>query len=169
MERSVERANRTIIDLLAFSRITPLEAKPADLLELLRWVVTEMRLPPKMQMRVEADEGLPPAFIDPVQMEQVLHNLLLNAFQAMPQGGEVEVRLVKAEDRVTLIVSDRGCGIAPDDLSRVFEPLFSTRAEGTGFGLAVCRRIVEEHGGAISIQSTQGEGTTVTVAIPAAG
>ncbi len=169
IERSVQRADRTINDLLAFSHVTPLETKPTDPLALVQGAVIEMRLPPEMRVRIEAEVGLPQVLVDPFYMEQVLHNVLLNAFQAMPEGGEAEVCIAPAGDRLLLTVRDTGCGISPEDLPRVFEPLFSTRVEGTGFGLAVCRRIIEELRGTISIESRQGEGTTVTISIPTAG
>ncbi len=169
IERSVERADRTINDLLAFSRITPLEVKPISLPMLARVAVTEMRLPPEISVRIEAEEGLPDARVDPRQMEQVMHNLITNSFQAMPEGGEVEVSISVAGDGLRLCVSDTGCGISPEDLPKVFDPLFSTKTEGAGFGLPVCQRIIEAHGGTISIESSQGEGTTVTVKVPVCG
>ncbi len=166
--RSVERAERTINDLLAFSRMTPLQLIPISLAALVQGTVTEMRLPPEMQVRMEADEDAPFALIDPAQMELVLRNLLLNSFQAMPGGGEVEVCIKRDGEGLVLSVRDAGCGIASEDISRVFEPLYSTKAEGTGFGLAVCRRIVEEHGGSISLESAPGKGTTVSINLRAA-
>ncbi len=119
--------------------------------------------------------GQPYARVNPAQIQQVLLNLLINARQAMPEGGMVRVRLGldAAGRRVELSVSDTGVGIAPSDLRRIFEPFYSTKTGpdaagqgGTGLGLAVCRDIVEAHHGRLRAESRLGQGSTFTLILP---
>ena len=102
------------------------------------------------------------------RLKQVLLNLILNASEAMPEGGKLEISLTGKDNRVEIAVSDTGGGIAPGELERVFEPFYSTRPTGCGLGLAISKRFVEESGGSISAANTP-EGTVFTVSLPAAG
>src|SRR5439155_221806 len=106
--------------------------------------------------------------VDPQRFRQVLWNLCLNAVEAMPEGGELRVgaTLVPGH-KLEVSVADSGHGIAPDDLAHVFEPFFSTKADGTGLGLSLVHRIVQEHGGEVDVRSTPGLGTMFTVTLPA--
>ncbi len=128
--------------------------------KLVETTIAETTAPEGVEFTVKAPGDLPAGWVDPVQYGQVLHNLLLNSIQAMPEGGNVEVELEESGGYLQTTVRDTGTGIAADDLPKVFEPLFSTKAVGTGFGLAVCRRIVEEHRGTIDVESKEGQGTT---------
>ena len=119
--------------------------------------------------------GRPFARVNAAQIQQVLINLLINARQAMPDGGVVTLRLAPdpAGRLAELSVIDRGIGIAPEHLRRIFEPFFSTKtgpdasgAGGTGLGLAVCRDIVEAHHGRLRAESRQGQGSTFTLVLP---
>lgn len=130
------------------------------------------------RVAIETDlaSDVPQIECDPNQLEQVIMSLVINAMQAMPQGGTLNVctRAIAEGcagdpvDGVEVSVSDTGCGIRPEDLERVFEPFFTTKAAsgGTCLGLAMCRRIVSDHGGTISVSSTPGEGSTFTVWLP---
>lgn len=100
------------------------------------------------------------------RLTQVLLNVVKNAIQSMPDGGTVRITACKDSKHAIVNVSDSGHGISLEDMTRVFEPFFTTKARGTGLGLALCRKIVEEHGGKITVQSIVGEGTSVSVAIP---
>lgn len=88
-------------------------------------------------------------------------NVVLNAMEAMPQGGTLKVSTIADEDRVGIKVVDTGIGIPEEDLVQLFEPFFTKKTRGTGLGLANVKRILEEHGGSVEIESTLGEGTTV--------
>jgi two-component system, NtrC family, sensor kinase len=112
----------------------------------------------------------------PVQIQQVLMNLILNARDAMLRGGGV-LRVSAAADfeHIDLVVSDTGCGITPENLKNIFRPFFTTKtgkdrpassSSGSGVGLAFCRRIVDAHGGEITVQSQTGQGSTFTVRLP---
>jgi signal transduction histidine kinase len=105
------------------------------------------------------------------RMNQVFLNLIKNALLALPQsGGAIWVGTRRLNDEIEVSIADNGCGIAPENLERVFDPFFTTRepGRGTGLGLALCRRIVEEHGGTLTLTSVVGEGTRAILRLPAA-
>ncbi len=125
-----------------------------------------------MSISVHHAEDLYCADVDPGQIGQVLHNLLLNARQAMPQGGIIEVRAVNAVDGagapvVRISVRDYGAGIPDEVLPRIFDPYFTTKPGSSGLGLATSYAIVAKHGGRLSVQSEVGQGTVFTIDLPA--
>lgn len=128
----------------------------------------------KRQLRLvlESDPALPPVHGDPVQLQQVLLNLLLNAMDAVganpPERRLVTVRTQYASSGVEVIVSDTGCGISEEELLRVFEPFFTSKPNGLGMGLAISRDIIEAHGGRLWVENNVAGGTTFTFALPAA-
>lgn len=122
-----------------------------------------------VHLELELDGSLPPVTADPIQLAQVVENLVLNAAQSMEQGGTVQVRACLVGEQVRIEVVDEGRGIAPDDLAHVFDPFFSTRPERRGLGLATVHSIVEKHGGTVRLASERGAGTTATVEIPLSG
>ena len=99
-------------------------------------------------------------------MEQALTNLVLNAVEAMPTGGTLIIGLAAGDRWLTITISDTGPGVPPDIQRRMFEPFFTTKTRGTGLGLAVARRVVEEHGGTIDVASESAKGTTFTIRLP---
>ena len=101
------------------------------------------------------------------QFRQAVWNLCLNAVQAMTDGGELRVCASRYDRALEVRVTDTGHGIPPEDLPQVFEPFFSTKEGGTGLGLALAHRVVQDHGGRIELQSAPGAGTTVVVTLPA--
>ena len=109
---------------------------------------------------------LPAVLVDRELMKQAVLNLLTNAKQAMPEGGELTVRTWSSGDRVRIDVSDTGAGIPPEHLPRIWEVYFSTRERGTGLGLPTVRRIVAEHGGDVTVQSKARQGTCFSVFLP---
>jgi signal transduction histidine kinase len=126
-----------------------------------------------IDVRVEADEGISRLWCDAAQIKQVLLNLIMNAAQAMPQGGTVTVT-VRADRRrkgpggagICLTVRDTGSGIAPEHQSRIFDPFFTTKDDGTGLGLAIVHALVEAHRGRIDVESRLGKGTAFIVTLP---
>ena len=128
----------------------------------------------EMRVSLHAPRGLPPVRSDRIQIQQVLMNLILNALEAardLPAGRRrLEIALSRADDRLRLTVSDRGRGLDADTLAKVFDPFFSTRPGGMGMGLAICRNIVESHGGAIRAETVRGPlpGARFVVELPAA-
>ncbi len=168
--RESERLNRIIKNFLEYARPAPLTLETVSVSDALEDVLLllEHRARPGSLKIVR--ELAPPLVwrVDPQQFKQVLWNLCVNAVEAMPDGGELRVGAAAGPGQLLEVwVSDTGSGIAPDDLSHVFEPFFSTKPDGTGLGLAHVHRIVQEHGGEIDVRSTPGFGTTFTVTLPA--
>jgi two-component system sensor histidine kinase HydH len=168
--RESERLNQIIKDFLEYARPAPLTLETVSVATTLEEVLVlfEHRARPGGPKIVR--EFCAPLHwrIDPQQFKQVVWNLCVNAVEAMPDGGELRVGAAAASgQRLAVWVSDIGAGIAPDDLAHVFEPFFSTKPEGTGLGLALVHRIVQEHGGEIDVRSTPGFGTTFTIMLPA--
>jgi two-component system, LuxR family, sensor kinase FixL len=119
-----------------------------------------------IRMQRAADGPLPPVPFDYQQLRQVLINLFKNALEAMPRGGELTVATRVNGPYAEISVSDTGAGMLPEVLSNAFQPYFTTKEKGTGLGLAISQNIVREHGGAISVESTPGQGSTFTVQLP---
>jgi PAS domain S-box-containing protein len=115
------------------------------------------------------DPQIPEISVDPKQMRQVLINVMKNAMEAMPEGGELSITTQLQDDRVKLRIIDTGQGITPEDLKSVFDPFVTTKAKGTGLGLPICRKIIEDHDGLISLESTSGHGTVCNITLPIQG
>ena len=170
----VGRMTRLVADLLQSSRRRQAQIASVDLcLEMdrtLEAIAFHLRNRGISVVREYACE-VPLVPADPQQVRQVLLNLFANASDAMPQGGTLTLRASPAPGGCTFEIGDDGVGIAPEDLPRVMEPFFTTKAEGkgTGLGLAICRRAMQEHGGTISLESQLGRGTTVRLFLPVAG
>jgi signal transduction histidine kinase len=170
----VQRASATVRNLLDFTR-KDLPAFTAvsiqDVLQsTLNLVGNELALA-KVESHLDVEDGLPPVYGNPRNLQQVFLNLFLNAMQAMPRGGTLTVRADHEGDSVRVSVRDTGVGIPEVDLEKIFEPFFTTKeaGEGTGLGLSVSYSIIEKHGGRLEVQSQPGEGTTFLVHIPTRG
>jgi signal transduction histidine kinase len=181
---ATERMTKTIRQLMQFARRGRVEKTRRDLRELVRETLDLLRpLAVKSKVSLELGDGSVDAIVsvDGAQIQQVITNLTMNAVQAMPDGGLVELSLSREELRapaevggspisaLCLRVRDTGPGIAPEHLQHVFEPFFTTKdvGEGTGLGLAVAYGIIREHGGWIAVDSRVGRGTTFSVFLPA--
>lgn len=119
-------------------------------------------------VELELDKSMPPLQVDRDQIKQAFYNIIRNAFQAMRSGGILRIRSGADETHVLVSFSDTGGGIPPEDISRVFEPYFTTKSTGSGLGLLIVRRIVRAHGGEIIIESEQNRGVTLTIRLPRA-
>lgn len=119
-------------------------------------------------VELELDNSLPPLQIDRDQIKQAFYNIIRNAFQAMKSGGILRIRSGADETHVFVSFSDTGGGIPPENISRVFEPYFTTKSTGSGLGLLIVRRIVRAHGGEIVIESEPNRGMTLTIRLPRA-
>jgi two-component system, NtrC family, sensor histidine kinase PilS len=166
--RESERLNHIIKNFLEYARPAPLSITTFDVAAAAEEVMLllEHRTSPGSLkvIREFAPSVLWP--VDAQQFRQILWNLCLNAVEAMPEGGELRVTAAVRGDTLEVTVSDTGEGIAPGDLAHVFEPFFSTKSEGTGLGLALVHRVVQEHGGDIDVRSSPGLGTTFTLTLP---
>jgi signal transduction histidine kinase len=174
-----ERIAQIVEQLLAFARRRPVQFARVDVAAIVGSVIGLLELEArqrKMKLRFSAAAGLPPVLADAGKLQQVVLNLVTNAFNASSAGGEVSVAvapvaLPNAAPGVRITVKDAGCGMSEEVLAQLFEPFFTTRVStgGTGLGLAVVKSIVTEHGGQISVQSHPDRGSRFTVDLPLDG
>jgi two-component system sensor histidine kinase AtoS len=135
-------------------------------------VIEQVTVPGGITVVWSLADGLPPVPADMQQMIRALRNLVQNAIQAMPDGGELTLRTWaepsagESGPKVCVSVSDTGQGVSESDFARLFEPLFSTRAQGLGLGLTMCRQVVARHGGALTAESNPNGGMTFVVRLP---
>ncbi len=174
--KEVERLDTIVRDLLLFARPRQLHRVKCYLAELSDHVL-QLLQPQCIEANVLVHrlyKDVPPVYVDAAQMEQILFNLFVNAIQAMPDGGILTVtcHIVSAassseEPRwVELMVSDTGVGLTPEQMERMFQPFFTTKAHGIGLGLAITRRLIEDHGGSIHVQGRYGNGATMSLRLP---
>lgn len=172
--RESARLNQIVGDFLEYARpapMAPIEINMAEILDEVLLLIEHRALPANLKVSREYGEALPTR-ADPQRLRQAVWNLCLNAVQAMPDGGELRVGahpLHERGGRLQIAITDTGQGIADADLPHIFEPFFSTKPEGSGIGLALVYRVVEEHGGSIEVRSRVGEGTAFTLILPAPG
>jgi len=165
------RMEALVDDLLVFAHEDRQERHPTDLEELVRDCVTMIHMEAdseKIQV-VYTPQTTAQVMADSDRIHQMLLNLLKNGLQAMPDGGELRVELNKTRTRAVIIVRDTGIGIPPENICRIFEPFWTSKAKGTGLGLALCRKVAQEHGGSLTVESAVGSGTAFTVSLPLAG
>ena len=173
--QEVDRLDRRITHLLSFSRPAPFHPLPERLDRLVEGLLPAVAEPlreNRVELQLDLSRDLPEVWVDPMQMEQALLELVSNALDAMPDGGTLRLS-ARASDgtgpphEVLVEVADTGGGIPASALPSVCEPFFTTRQEGTGLGLAIAKRYVEQNGGSLEIDSTPGSGTRVRVRLPA--
>jgi two-component system sensor histidine kinase PilS (NtrC family) len=169
--RESARLNQIVGDFLEYARpapMVPLEINMAEILDEVLLLIEHRSLPANLKVIREYGDTLPTR-ADPQRFRQAVWNLCLNAVQAMPEGGELRVSarsLREHGDRLQVSIADTGQGIADSDLPHIFEPFFSTKPEGSGIGLALVYRVVEEHGGSIEVRSRIGDGTIFILTLP---
>lgn len=172
IHHEIARVEQTVQGLLDFARLPKPARQLCDVRPLVARAVELVQARARQQqidVSVRAPEAPLPGNVDPNQIGTVLVNLLLNALDAMPRGGRVEVTLDSSDDgNIRCAVSDTGPGIAPEMMDQLFVPFSSSKATGTGLGLSICRRILEEHGGQILGQNRAGGGASFLVTLPRA-
>jgi PAS domain S-box-containing protein len=166
IDREVFAANEIITNLLAFARVKPPKRVNVDIDKLIKEVLAKSYIPPNIKIVIEIPEDIPLVRVDPGQIERVLLNIITNAAQAMHEGGELKIRGEGVNGFVSIDVSDNGEGIPKEVMSKMFQPLFTTKTKGIGLGLTVCKSLLEENGGKISVKSKLSKGTTVSVKLP---
>jgi len=163
-----ERLNRIIGNFLEYARPTSIAPRPIDVADAIDEVLLLLQhrdLPPGLKIAREFPPSIPWA-LDAHQFKQALWNLCLNGVEAMPAGGELRVSATVEPERLRVAVSDTGEGIPPAHLPHVLEPFYSTKPGGSGLGLALVHRTVQDHGGEVDVQSVPGAGTTVVITLP---
>ena len=170
INEQVHRIARIVRNLGDFARLYPRQKVPASLRDILENTLNLVRYDrhfKKIEIRT-AVKDTPPLKIDPDQIQQVFLNLVLNARDAMPDGGCLDISIKQSNGQVEMSFADTGCGIDPEVRDKVFDPFFSTKGptKGTGLGLSICYSIIKDHGGTIEIDSEKGRGTKFIIRIP---
>ena len=166
IEREVRTAEKIITDLLDFARIKSVDREPVVISKLVQSVLERFPVPESVTATFKLPADLPPVYADPRQMEQVLGNLVVNACQAMDEGGKLTISAKRQKELVAIAVIDTGTGITPENMKKLFEPLFTTKLKGIGLGLAVSKKLAEANDGRIEVQSEPGKGSTFTIFLP---
>ncbi len=170
INKEINTSLRIITDLLDFARTRAPQIQVVTARKLIDESFERCAIPEDVAVKVDLADNLPLLKVDPLQTGQVMQNLITNGIQAMPTGGSLTIRGGwDNEGMIRLEVADTGEGISPENMKKLFQPLFTTKAKGIGLGLVVCKNLVEANGGRIEVVSKQGEGTSFTVTLPVAG
>ncbi len=165
IDKSVEHANKIIGNLLEYSKEITLEIEECTPKSLIDYVLLMIQIPDHIKIR-DHTEDQPTMWVDSNKMERVFINLIKNAIDAMPQGGTLDITSQQVGENVEFRFADTGTGMSEQTKAKIFMPLFTTKAQGMGFGLAICKRIAEAHGGKITAETALGKGTKFTVTLP---
>ena len=163
IESEIRTADKIITDLLDFSRIKSIDRETVRAVELIEQSLVRFPTPENVAVTLELPEDLPALQVDPHHLTQVLGNLIVNACQAMPKGGKLTISAARKGKEIAIAVQDTGVGIPPENMGKLFEPLFTTKPKGIGLGLAVSQKLAEANGGRIEAHSQPGKGSVFTV------
>ncbi|MEA1939641.1 MAG: PAS domain S-box protein [Candidatus Caldatribacteriota bacterium] len=166
LKREIKRSDDIVSNLLDFSRVQPPLLIKTDLNTLIKDTTAKIKIPKQVELKMKLDEKLLPIPLDSEKIKQVIHNMASNAIGAIPEQGRLEIETRKTGDFVEMVFRDTGEGIPQENLNKIFEPLFTTRAKGIGLGLAIMKNIIESHKGKIEVESKVGKGTAFTVKLP---
>jgi two-component system sensor kinase FixL len=164
IEKGIDHSDKIINDLLDYAREMHLELQARSPRKLLTEALTLISVPEKVKIINNISDELS-VRIDQNKMERVFINLVKNAIDAMPNGGTLTINCKQTNANAEISFADTGVGIPEKILPKLFSPLFTTKAQGMGFGLAICKRIIEAHGGTITVETEKGKGTTFTVTL----
>lgn len=171
VERECQRLQDLLDNFLSFMKVRPLKRQRVELNQELERLL-DFFAPQAREARIEIvkylDPNLPPVCIDPEALRGALLNLVLNAQQAMPEGGQLVVRSQMVDGRLCLDLIDTGVGMDAKTCEQIFNAFFSTKSGGSGLGLPIARKIIEAHGGLISVESEPGRGTRIRILLPQA-
>jgi PAS domain S-box-containing protein len=165
LEEDIGRSNKIINDLLDYSANIRLDLEITDIKSILEQTWRFLKVPENIKI-VDLTKHEPKIEADFAKVQRVFINMLRNAIDAMLDGGTLTIKSKEANDSVVVIISDTGTGMSEETIKKLWTPLFTTKAKGMGFGLAISKRLIEAHGGFVSVQSELGKGTTFTIIIP---
>ena len=165
IDQGVRRSNAIVGDLLDYSAEIRLKLEEAKPKLILQDAIDAIEIPENIALNVLADDQTT-LYVDIDRIRRVCINILTNAIEAMPDGGTITITSRRSEAKMEINFTDTGVGMTKSVLEKVWSPLFTTKPKGMGFGLPICKRIVEAHCGSISIASTEAKGTTVTLNLP---
>jgi len=165
IEEDIEYSDKIINDLLEYSRELRLELADTSARSLVKGALSVVKVPTNVRI-VDSTKSKPRVRADAGKMKRVFVNLIKNAVEAMPKGGMLKIASKKSNGNLEITFSDTGIGMPKQVMEKIWSPSFTTKSKGIGFGLSICKRIVEAHGGSISAESTGERGSTFTVKLP---
>jgi signal transduction histidine kinase len=165
IDKSIKYADKIIDDLLDYGRNIHLEKENSSVKVLIDYVLLTLRVPKNVKIKDQVDTSVL-LDVDQGKMQRVFTNLIKNAFDAMPNGGTLEIKGEKVNNEFWVSFADTGIGMTDETIDKLFTPLFTTKAQGMGLGLSICKRILEAHGGTISVASVVNKGTTFIAKLP---
>jgi len=165
IEEGIGRSDKIINDLLEYSRELHLELSETNVKSITQDALAKVKIPRGIRV-VDSTKNQPRMKLDLEKMRRVFLNLTVNAVDAMPKGGALTIASIRSGDNVHIIFKDTGEGMTTETLAKLWSPLFTTKAKGMGFGMPIAKRLVEAHGGSISVETKLGKGSTFTVTLP---
>lgn len=169
LKENVVYMDKIVSDLQDLTRPVKVDKKEASLEQIFNDILGDLKIPENIRADIKINPGAEKLVTDPLILKRILQNLVNNALQAMPDGGSLTIKASVSGGELQIEVQDTGVGMDDETLKKIFTPLFTTKAKGTGLGLAVCRRLVEELGGKILVKSSRGAGTTFILRLPISG
>jgi len=166
IETQAEYMSKVVWDLQDYVRPIRPRLEGTNLKSLLDSTLSAIAIPDTITVDVSVGPEFPALMVDPTLMRRSISNLVMNAMEAMPEGGRLTIRGEKSPDALRISIEDTGPGLSEQAAQKLFEPLGTTKAKGMGFGLPIAKRLVEAHGGSISVRSEPGKGATFTIALP---
>ncbi|OGW45712.1 MAG: hypothetical protein A2Y66_01310 [Nitrospirae bacterium RBG_13_41_22] len=168
IKNEIQRVSRFAESFLTYSRPFELHLKKTDMIRLIEdvLVLTDAKALKENIVTIKKFSPVPYISVDPEFIKMCLYNIMLNSFQAMPHGGRLIIKTAANNKELSIIIEDSGTGISQDLAGKVFDPLFTTKNTGLGIGLSLTKKIIEEHTGNISFQSSEGKGSIVTIRLP---
>ena len=168
IKHEIQRLNKLVGDFLEYGKPMRLSLQVIDMGNLIGEVLELVRAKAEKDgIRITYRNGeIPVLSVDPELIKTCIFNIILNAFQAMPEGGDLTVITETSNGKAYIIVEDTGEGVSKENMQKLFDPFFSTKSTGLGLGLAMTKRVIEEHGGKADFQSTEGKGSIMTISLP---
>jgi signal transduction histidine kinase len=168
IKHEIQRLNKLVGDFLEYGKPMRLSLQVIDMGDLISEVLELVRAKAEKDSIIinYSDGNIPKLSVDPELIKTCIFNIILNAFQAMPAGGELTVLTKASNGKAYIVVEDTGIGVAKENMEKLFDPFFSTKSTGLGLGLAMTKRVIEEHGGRADFQSTEGVGSVMTISLP---
>ena len=165
LEEDIDRSNKIINDLLDYSANIRLDLEITDIKSILKRTCRSLKVPENIKF-LDLTKQEPKIEVDFAKIQRVFINMVKNAIDAMPNGGTLAIKSKETNGSVDVTISDTGTGLSEETIKKLWTPLFTTKAKGMGFGLAISKRLIEAHGGSVSVKSEFGKGTTFTIIIP---
>lgn len=165
VEKETDRSSKIISDLLGFAQTSKPSSAPTDIKHVIEEAHSRITMPTNIETIIDIDPNLPKVLIDSAQIGQVFLNLIQNSYQAMPDGGKLEIKANNCDEFVKIEIKDSGLGIPQKLIGKVFDPLFTTKINGIGLGLAFSYEVIQRHNADIEVSSVEGEGTAFVIKI----